>query len=173
MPKSVKHREEASSERRAELRSCTGIFKQTAMHYALIVVALAVTLMECFAALPDCGKEMPSVAPPLDSSTRKSLSEGVLEKAQGGELEYNCYLEYLGWLALNDPSDSELGWLPYEDTYLLNFSKKGDKGNKPTEEFVTELGKDTKVTQKPWKRFGCNYMYKEGEHKYMCVFYNY
>ncbi|KAK6754366.1 hypothetical protein RB195_013395 [Necator americanus] len=111
--------------------------------------------------------------PPLDSSTRTRLSDAVHGKAQGGELEYNCHLEYLGWLALNDPSDSELGWLPYEDTYLLNFSKKGDEGNKPTEEFVTELGKDTKVTGKSWKLFGCNYMYKEGEHKYMCVFYNY
>ncbi|ETN82003.1 hypothetical protein NECAME_17813, partial [Necator americanus] len=105
----------------AELRSCTGIFKLTAMHYALIVVVLAATLMECSVALPDCGKEMPSVVPPLDSSTRTRLSDAVHGKAQGGELEYNCHLEYLGWLALNDPSDSELGWLPYEDTYLLNF----------------------------------------------------
>ncbi|ETN82004.1 flavodoxin domain protein [Necator americanus] len=142
------------------------------MHNALIVVVLAATLMECSVALPDCGIEMPSVVPPLENSTRERLSDAVHEKMKG-DLVYNCYLEYLGWLALNDPSDSELGWLPYEDTHLLNFSKMGDEENKPTEEFVTELGKDTKVTGKSWKLFGCNYMYKEGEHKYMCVFYNY
>ncbi|ETN84084.1 hypothetical protein NECAME_17262 [Necator americanus] len=93
--------------------------------------------MECFAALPDCGKEMPSVVPPLDGSTRKRLSDAVHEKGRATWLvvqkllfnKYNCYLEYLGWLALNDPSDSELGWLPYEDTHLLNFSKK-DRTNR-------------------------------------------
>ncbi|ETN69096.1 hypothetical protein NECAME_15529 [Necator americanus] len=145
------------------------------MRYALIVIALAVTVMECSDKLPDCGKELPSIAPPLEEGIRKNLWDGIMKSATSSknELEYNCYLEYLGWLALNDTSDSNLGWLENEGTYLLNFNKTDIENNKPTDEFVTELGRDTNITQKPWKRFGCNYMYKEGEHKYICIFYNY
>ncbi|KAK6754347.1 hypothetical protein RB195_013383 [Necator americanus] len=150
-------------------------FELIAMRYALIVIALAVTVMECSDQLPDCEKDLPSIAPALGKELRKTLSDGVQANMKGGSKpEYNCYLEYLGWLGLNDTSDRSLGWLKHADTYLFNFTKEGEKENKtPTKEFLTKLGKNTNITEKPWKRFGCNYIYKEKAYKYTCIFYHY
>ncbi|KAK6754352.1 hypothetical protein RB195_013385 [Necator americanus] len=150
-------------------------FELIAMRYTLIVIALAVTVLECSDQLPDCEKDLPSIAPPLGKELRKTLSDGVqANMKEDSKPEYNCYLEYLGWLGLNDTSDRSLGWLKHADTYLFNFTKKGEKENEtPTEEFLTELGKDTKVKEKDWKRFGCNYIYKEEAYKYTCIFYRY
>ncbi|KAK6754351.1 hypothetical protein RB195_013384 [Necator americanus] len=97
-------------------------FELIAMRYALNVIALAVTVMECSDQLPDCGKDLPSIAPALGKELRKTLSDGVqANMKEGSKPEYNCYLEYLG-------------------------CKEGEKENEtPTEEFLSELGKDTKV----------------------------
>ncbi|KAK6754360.1 hypothetical protein RB195_013390 [Necator americanus] len=162
-----------SSHTTAEPRRSTSI--SIAMRYALIVIALAVSVMECSDKLPNCEKELPSVAPPLGEKLRKTLSDGVqANMKEDSKPEYNCYLEYLGWLGLNDTSDRSLRWLKHADTYLFNFTKKGEEENEtPTEEFLTELGKDTKVKEKDWKRFGCNYIYKEEAYKYTCIFYRY
>ncbi|KAK6754358.1 hypothetical protein RB195_013389 [Necator americanus] len=98
-------------------------FELIAMRYALIVIALAVTVMECSDQLPDCGKDLPSIAPALGKELRKTLSDGVqANMKEGSKPEYNCYLEYLGWLGLNDTSDGSLGWLEHADTYLFNIT---------------------------------------------------
>ncbi|KAK6754350.1 hypothetical protein RB195_013384 [Necator americanus] len=85
-------------------------FELIAMRYALNVIALAVTVMECSDQLPDCGKDLPSIAPALGKELRKTLSDGVQANMKEGS------------------------------------KPEGEKENEtPTEEFLSELGKDTKV----------------------------
>ncbi|ETN72665.1 hypothetical protein NECAME_18730 [Necator americanus] len=62
------------------------------MRYTLIVIAVAVTVLECSDQLPDCEKDLPSVAPSLGKDLRKTLSDGVQANMKKGSKPHLCLL---------------------------------------------------------------------------------
>ncbi|KAK6754355.1 hypothetical protein RB195_013386 [Necator americanus] len=103
----------------------------------------------------------------LNSTIRKQLYDRISKLHPS--LKYDCGLESMGGLALNDPNKNMESLKPKKVLTYYVFGQSGANLERAIRLFVGKYRNEIKKLEKE-EHFGCNYINANDKHQFICVF---
>ncbi|KAK6754346.1 hypothetical protein RB195_013382 [Necator americanus] len=105
-----------------------------------------------------------------DSSIRDQLYSGILQYAtQSPDIKYDCSVELAGGLVLDDPA-KDFRFLMSNGRFPLISETDGNSTVEEATQAALKLWEKHIPNLGPREAVGCNYVFEDDRHKYICIF---